>query len=290
VDAGTKTQIVVSHKTMNLIANIAGIAAGETGTVYWTATAARGKVLVPSLGEPCRLDIKRLLGFDFIPEKLWLVGSGTEAGTDPADAIPFRVTADGEYEIYTQLSLGEYMFVDDPFNPQNSYGVSGALAIETDVPLETPGEAVYRIRLDFNVKSATLQKITMVRHWTCSQRIWTSSTYVGRGVWRVNMYLNPNYYSDYGNPGDDRYQFRALIEGLPGDANFTESWGPVNSGNDGRPSSLDALEYFYLVPYTFSQTDQWNPKFKFHASTFGKTVNIYIDMGAEIATHYFEIL
>ena len=289
VDAGVKTEVVLSHKTLNQLAGTAGIDAGESGTLYWMVVTARGKFLELAPGEPFQLDIKRLLGFEFIPERLYLVGSGTEAGTDPATAIPFRVLAEGEYELYTQFSDGEYLLVDDPNNPQHSYGISGALAIESDSPLQTPGSSIYRIRLDFNVKSATVEEITQVRLWICHRQTYIAGTYLGHGLWRITANLPTYQISDYGNPGDDRYQFRVTIPSLPG-TNFQESWGPMDSGQDSRPSALDYAPYFYFRIYPASSTDQWNPKFKFHADTHAHQVNIYVDMGADIPTHYFEIL
>lgn len=289
VDAGVKPQAVITHKILNQIAGTAGIDAGGSGTLYWTVVTSRGKIRETVPGEPFQLDIKRLFGFPFIPEKLYLVGSGTEGGTNPATAVPFRVLAEGEYELYTQFSNGEYLFVDDPNDPQHSYGVSGALAVEANSPLQTPGASIYRIRLDFNVRSATVEEITQVRLWICHRQTYIAGTYIGHGVWRINATLPTYQISDYGNPGDDRYQFRVTIPSLPG-TNFQESWGPTNSGNDGRPSSLDAATYFYLVCYPASATDQWNPKFKFHADTHPRQVNIYVDMGADIPTHYFELL
>jgi hypothetical protein len=67
-----------------------------------------------------------------------------------------------------------------------------------------------------------------------------------------------------------------------------ECWGPVNSGEDNPPSSIDpANSYFLLKSYT--AFDQWGPKFKYHASAYGTLVDIYVDMSAEYPTHRFEI-
>lgn len=287
LDAGVSTQLVVTHKTLNNILGSAGISAGGTGTVYWIPVASRGIIQEAAPVAPFKLDVKRLLGFDFIPEKLYLTGTGTEGGTDPALAIPFRVLAEGEYELYTQFSAGEYLIVDDPVNPQHTYGIQGALAVETDTPITTPANSVFRIRLDFNVKSAVVDEISQLRFWICHRNTnVATASYLGLGKWVININLNNYGVDDYGK-GDNRYQFRAT---MPGVAGGFECWGPTNSGEDSPPSTLTSTEYFFLQPYPASMTDQWGPKFKFHNTTYKQTVNIYVDMGAEIPTHYFEIL
>jgi hypothetical protein len=235
-----------------------------------------------------QIDIKRLLGFSYIPPVLYLTGSGTEGGANPANAIPFRTTGDGEYEIYTQFSAGEYLIVDDPENPAHSYAIQGAQAIETTSPVTAPDAGIYRIVLDFNVKAAIVEQITSVNHWFCTKSELTPMTYEGRGVWvLIDHYLDANDYwvADPVGSQDDRYHFRAKFDG-----NVEECWGPVSSTEDGKPSNIDpASEYFYLKSYKTGSFDQWGPKFKYHASVCEQTVDIYVDMGAENPTHRFVI-
>lgn len=283
VDAGVKTQIAVSHKDLNRIAGEAAIDAGGTGSIYWTVVAARGLNQSMTEAAPHKLDIKRLLGFNFIPEKLFLTGTGTEGGVDPASAVSFRTTGDGEYEIYTRFTDGAFLIVDNPASPAHSYGIQGSLATETSTPINVPGTGIYRIRLDFNVKSASVQQVTGVNHWLCHRSALTPMEYVGLGTWILRDYfVDPTIIGDYTGTIDDRYHFRAYIVGNPWP---WECFGPTNTGEDGRPSSLDAKEYFYLATYPSTSADQWGPKFKFHNTTFGKTVDIYVEMGANPPTH-----
>jgi hypothetical protein len=285
VDAGFKTSVNISHKLLNSIANDAGIEPDKAGALYWTLCVSRGINQALS-SVRYKLDVKRLLGFSYIPPVLYLVGAATEGGTNPADAVKFRTTGDGEYEIYTQFSAGEYLIVDDPENPAHSYAIQGAQAIETTSPVTAPAAGIYRITLDFNVKAAIVEQVTSVNHWLCYKSELTPMTYEGRGVWVLrDYYLDANDYWVAVPPGsqDDRYHFRAKFAG-----NVEECWGPVSSGEDGKPSSIDpANEYFRFNIYkTF---DQWGPKFKYHASVCEQTVDIYVDMNVDHPTHWFVI-
>ncbi|MDR1680472.1 MAG: SusE domain-containing protein [Prevotellaceae bacterium] len=289
IDAGVKTQVAVSHKDINRIAGEAAIESGGTGTLYWSVVASRGLNQSVSDAVPYKLDVKRLLGFNFIPERLYLLGTGTEAGTDVSLALPFRVTGDGEYEIYTRFSDGTFLIVDDPANPAHSYAFAGGLASETANPAAVPGNGIYRIRLDFNVKSASVQLVSSVNHWLCYKSELSPMTYEGRGLWILrNYYLDANDYWVAVPAGsqDDRYHFRAYIAGNPWP---WECFGPMNAGEDGKPASIDAKEYFYIKTYPSTSADQWGPKFKYHGSVCEQTVDIYLDMGGATATHWFVI-
>ncbi|MDR2816834.1 MAG: SusE domain-containing protein, partial [Proteiniphilum sp.] len=61
IDAGVQAQVVVSHKDINRIAGEAGIAPGETGSIYWSVYSARGLNQALSPATPSKLDVKRLL-------------------------------------------------------------------------------------------------------------------------------------------------------------------------------------------------------------------------------------
>ncbi|MDR1023901.1 MAG: SusE domain-containing protein [Prevotellaceae bacterium] len=285
VDAGFKTSVSISHKQLNRIAGEAGIEPNRAGALYWTLSASRGASEAVS-AQRYQIDVKRLLGFTYIPPALYLVGAATEGGANPAEAVPFRTTGDGEYEIYTRFAAGEYLIVDNPQNPEHSYAIQGGQAIETASPVAAPAAGIYRITLDFNVKAAVVEQITSVSHWFCTENLPTPMEYAGRGVWMLkDHYLDANGYWDVDPPGskDDRYHFRAKFAG-----NVEECWGPVNSGEDGKPSSIDpANEYFRFKIYKVGAFDQWGPKFKYHASVCEKTVDIYVDMGAEYPTHKF---
>jgi hypothetical protein len=273
VDAGLKTSVSITHKVLNNLANTAGIESNAVGSLYWAVNVSRGLNQVVSQLR-YRIDIKRLLGFPYIPPKLYLIGAGTEA--NGSTAVPFHTIADGEYEIYTQFSSGDYLIVDDAENPQYSYVIQGSQVAEASAPVAAPAEGIYKISLDFNVKSAVSKKIERVEHWFCTKSERSPMSYIGRGVWLLSdHYLDAWDYWKDGTPSgkDDRYHFRVRLAG-----NVEECWGPVNSGEDGKPSSIEATnEYFYLKAYG-DGFDQWGPKFKYHASVCEKTVDIYVDM------------
>ena len=85
-DAGSSTSVDIVHKEINRIANAAGIDVGADGAVYWSVVSSRGVDTAPVVATPRRLELTRLLGFNVIPDQLFLTGEATEGGSDLENA------------------------------------------------------------------------------------------------------------------------------------------------------------------------------------------------------------
>ena len=106
-DAGSSTSVDIVHKEINRIANAAGIDVGADGAVYWSVVSSRGVDTAPVVATPRRLELTRLLGFNVIPDQLFLTGEATEGGSDLENACVGRKTGDGEFTFYQQLEAGK---------------------------------------------------------------------------------------------------------------------------------------------------------------------------------------
>ena len=92
-DAGSSTSVDIVHKEINRIANAAGIDVGADGAVYWSVVSSRGVDTAPVVATPRRLELTRLLGFNVIPDQLFLTGEATEGGSDLENACVGPATA-----------------------------------------------------------------------------------------------------------------------------------------------------------------------------------------------------
>ncbi|MDR1342056.1 MAG: SusE domain-containing protein [Prevotellaceae bacterium] len=279
---GYDATATVLHSAMEPIAAAAGISPEGTGELWWSV---RTTVLAQSemaATPPRKLTVTRLPG---IPAAMYITGAASEGGVTLSDALAMKKTSDGVFEIYTQLATGDYSFVDGNTGTPRQFSVSGGTAIvEGGATSATAG--IYKIELNFNANEAVYTEILSVNHWLCHKSELTPMEYNGHGTWILrNKFLDPTFIGNWGNGGaiDNRYQLRAKFA-----ETVDECWGPVNSSEDGAPSSIDPTNtYFFLKSYT--AFDQWGPKFKYHASVYGKFVDIYVDMNAENPTHRFEI-
>ena len=82
VDAGFSTSAGIPHKELNSAARAAGIETGADGTMYWAVVASRGITQSEVTVTPYSLEVTRLLGFEEIPEALYITGAGSEGGDD----------------------------------------------------------------------------------------------------------------------------------------------------------------------------------------------------------------
>ena len=258
-DLGTRNYATISHKVLDKVAQMAGIANGETGTVKWTVVSSRGIVSkTSSLSRT--LNITRLLGFSEIPAQVFITGEGTECGTEVASAIAMSSPASGEYEIFTKLEAGKaYKFIDNKTGSFRTFYIDGASLKESN---DGEGSAtvsetgVYRIVLDFNVAAVTMQKVESVGWYFCPDgKVDVYLDYVGNGTW-VGQGQTPFHQESWGR--DERYKFEMV---LSKDGNETvEHWGPTNK-TDSRPGDNQGEEYFYMSEYGVSQ---WDDKWKLH--------------------------
>lgn len=283
-NTGKENYARISHVDINKVASAAGIPVGETGTIYWTVTSWRGISSAQSSTKNA-LVVSRLNGFEIVPDMVYLLGSGTEAGAEISQALVMKKIEDGVFEIYTELdNAGQYYFVDRLLENPTKYYINEAGALMGASDNETSAvsaKAVYRIKIDFTTRATEITKIKGMILWHCwEQTSLLTLNYSGKGKWTgsVDKFSKPN-----GNE-DVRYKIRMSVETADGSANWW--WGPTNENEDGDPTGSAAYTYMnlYLTP-----KNQWDPKWKFESNPWGKKLNMTVVLdGASQYTHVME--
>ncbi|ANH79772.1 hypothetical protein A8C56_01215 [Niabella ginsenosidivorans] len=281
-NTGKELYANISHLDINRACAAAGIPTGETGTVYWSVASWRGlsSAVCPQKN---KLTVKRLEGFEVIPDNVYLTGEASETGDDLSKAILMQKTGEGKFEIYTQLkSQGGYKFVDRTTGTPEVYYInpSGKLADadnnETSSVTET---AVYRITIDFTNKGTTMTKITKMGVFFCPEnKVILDLDYQGLGVWSGTGIINFKQES-WGR--DERYKFQ--METSAG----TKQLGTVNS-TDSRPDAGSPASYYYVR--LLDQNSQWDDKWKFATEVDGANSTITLTMkGGAPYTHTVKV-
>ena len=239
---GGVASATITHKQLNQIAALMGIESAATGTFKWTVFSSKG--INPVKAEEERtITVTRLEGFADIPDNVYITGDATEPGADLSKAYIMKKTADGEFEIYTQLTAGKtFKFVNSTGDAPAEYSVSGEKLVSggTSTVSET---GVYKYHLDFNIGSFTVKKVNTI-YWflNWSQRE-IELPYVGNATWAISNYVVTGLSGS--DNTDDRYKFR--MESSDGET----EWRAIS--NDSKPTGNDS--YYYMVEQT--NVDQW---------------------------------
>jgi hypothetical protein len=270
---GLETRLSLSHKDLNKIANMAGIAASSSGKLKWTVLASKSTKIVQ--GSVSRiLDISRPAGFAELPAEMYLSGSATEAGTDLSKALKLKKNEDGVFEIYTALKPGSYVLSDKAGEGGKSYFVDNGMIKEGDTPVSITEEKVYRLTLDFNVASSNIVEIQSLGLWMSAYNAEIGQLeYVGNSTW-VGANIPVEFYQfDWGR--DDRYKF---VFHTSAGLQFMGSQKADNGSPVGQPAS-----YFVMQGVS---NDQWANTYKFNPAADRKNVRVQVLLsGAAGYTH-----
>lgn len=260
----------ITHKVLNKIASLAGIEPGATGNLIWTVASSRGIKSVMS-AEKRTISITSLNGFVDIPDEVFITGEGSEGGATLSAALPFKLTAAGEFEIYTKLEAGKsYYFVDRKagtpriFYTSDNATLKEAAQTATITPSKT---AVYRINLDFSTATLSYTEIKSVGLWfSPNNAIILNMPYQGKGVWSGTGVINFRVES-WGK--DQRYKFQAVTSVNGNDV--TKQFGTLN-GTDSPPNDGSAPSYYFVK--LLANVTQWDDKWKFADKVDGKSNTI----------------
>lgn len=259
----------ISHKILNQVAAKAGIEPGQNGDVSWSVYSIRGMKRVLSK-EKKVLNIKSLEGFADIPDELFVTGEGTEGGAAIAQALPFKLVGNGEYEIFTKLEAGKkYTFTDRrSADGRLFYSEDQTKLKESETASNTVTKtAVYRIRIDFNVATITYSEIkSMGVYFSPSGAVVLDLPYQGKGVWSATGVINFKQES-WGR--DQRYKFQ--METVKAGKAETVQLGPTKPGLDVAPSGSDPSYFFVRILPNLSQ---WDDKWKFINAVDGHPTKI----------------
>ena len=274
---GVQNSITVTHKDLNKIANMAGIAASSSGNLIWTVLASKGTNRLP--GSIVRtLKISRPAGFAEVPAELYLSGTATEGGTDAAKAVKLKKNEEGVFEVYTSLKTGDYILTDKPGPDGKKYYVENGLIKEGSNPLKVDGQKTYRLTFDFNVATATAVEIESVGLWMSAYNTEIGQlSYQGNSTWAAAAIPVEFFQFSWGR--DERYKFVLHT------SNGLQFMGSSRTDN-GSPVG-QAASYFYLLPVS---NDQWANTYKFDPAADRKTVQVNLYFKADVPyTHLITV-
>lgn len=271
---GYSNGVSIEHKVLNKIAVLAGFEPGSTGELIWTVAASRG-INRQVAAEKRSLTITSLEGFADVPDEVFITGEGSEGGTTLANALPMKLTAPGEFEIYTKLEAGKsYWFADRKSGtPRVFYSADGATLRESDedAAITATKTGIYKIQLDFTVATISFTEIKSMGLFFCPDNkvIW-NLTYQGNGVWTGTGIVNFKQES-WGR--DERYKFQMETESNGTAA--TVQIGTLNS-TDSPPNASSDPSYYYVR--ILPSVSQWDDKWKFMSSVDGKSPTVSVIM------------
>jgi hypothetical protein len=280
---GLDTKLTLSHGDLNRIANLAGIASQSQGKLKWMVNASKGLNVLPATTART-MTVERPAGFSVIPGNLYLTGSGTEAGTNLGQALPFKRVSAGIFELYTKLGPGDVKMVDATTGTPTEYYISGTKLLQgANATSPATTAAVYRVTLDFNNGSSVLTEIQSVGLWVAAQnKVTVTLPYVGKGLWEIDNTPIEFFQFDWGR--DERYKFVFVEKNAAGTVT-NRQYGSTNADN--QPATANtAAAYFTLVPVP---DNQWNNSFKFIATADRKNVDILVMMQPAAYTHQVKV-
>lgn len=266
-NATSSSEALISHDLLTDVASRAGIAPSTKGDVYWNVIAYNGNNEAEPTTSRNRLSLVRYGGIEDAPSNLYMGGiADVEEGS-----VVRTMAANGEvFDIYTRVTPEDSIYITNRGDGTVARRFYIAEQDGATVLGEGDGESmvldgVYHIQVDLGSARVKLEKIEGVAlHWCWTPNYEENAfEYIGLGSFKLADYTIPT--------GDNRYRFRALVNGVE------YIWGST-SGNDSEPTTLDG-NYFDLVFTEKGSNDQWGYKFKFMDVTRGQTCDVYIHLG-----------
>lgn len=264
---GLVNSLTLGHKDLNKIANLAGIPSLGIGKIKWTILASKG-INVQQSEAVRNIEVERPAGFVEIPADLYLTGDATEAGADLANAMQFKQTASGVFELYTSLKAGSYTLVDRITDPHKTFSIDGT-QIKEDGTTTVADDKVYRLRLDFNNAAANVIEVSKVELWFAPDgQFWFDLPYAGNSVWETSG--ESIVFKQEGWGRDERYKFRFTL--IDGGVEKYEWFGSANSDNS-RPTDATPLAFWFMLP--ISET-HWDFCYKFDGAVDNSTADVRV--------------
>lgn len=268
-NGGVYNKATVTHKTLNMVANLAGIPSLGTGKLKWTVYSSKGINEVKAAASRI-IEVQRPAGFATVPADVFLTGTATEAGADLANATQLKQVSNGVFEIYTSLKAGTYQFADRKAGTPVNYSISGGDLKEGGTTTVTGATKVYRLSLDFNNASVTMTEIKEVGLWFAPDNaIWFTLNYTANGVWKAEN--QSIVFKQEGWGRDERYKFRFKVS--DGTTDSFEWMGSSNADNQ-RPTSASPASYWFLLK--IASNDQWNYCYKFQTEADNKNCDVLV--------------
>lgn len=269
-NTGAKPMATISHKILTKVMAAAGVKMGDEGTIKWGVLSYSGANAVASTVLH-NITITRFIGFDEVPNSLYLTGAGSETGEDVASALAFMKSDSETFEIFTKLKGGQniYFVADKEDAANTSYSLKGTSFVDgTDGGTNVASDGVYRIKLDFSTASASISKIEhLYLRFTdfsdfsvvADKNVAFEYDYIGKGVFQKEATVVTKDTGWSWDPFESRYNLLMVYEG-----GSESTWAPTNTGLDGKPGTLDInSDYFNMqefsgkVGYKWKLADAW---------------------------------
>ncbi|MFD1771462.1 SusE domain-containing protein [Sphingobacterium suaedae] len=283
---GFANNAYITHKVLNTVAALAGINPGESGDVQWTVISSRGVNRVQSTTVR-KLNITSLEGFAEIPNTVYVSGEGSEGGASLANALPFKQTAPGEFEIYTKLEAGKkYVFVDRRDGNARMFYTDDEVKLKEateDPSMQTERTGIYRIEMDFNVATVKFTEVKTLGLWFSPEnKVLFDLPYQGKGIWSGTGVVNFRQES-WGK--DERYKFQ--LQTISDGKTAVEQLGAKNP-TDSRPNASSDPSYYHIK--LLPAVTQWDDKWKFADAVDGKSTTIQVILqGDKEYTHIVSV-
>lgn len=244
---GIDTKVELSNRTLNIIAEAAGIAQNSSGTLKWTVCASNGvaSVMAESVHT---LSVSRPAGFAYIPDAV-------ELRNENGRVSMLKTVSPGVFDGFVYLTGGSYEISDcSSLTSSHTYGINGAsLVMNGEVDCVKQG-GIHHITVDFNKATAYIASVDKVGLW-----------YSGINDVLADMTPAENHTAMWSTTflfesvdNDLRYKFRFTETDATG--NSTERFYGYASAVSRPQTSTSPASYFYLVEeqvpsqssYTFS--------------------------------------
>lgn len=267
----------VTHKVMNKIAGMMGIATSETGTFKWCVFSTKGEKTMKAAQEN-KITITRLSGFADLPVDVYVTGQASEGGNDLSRAPKMKAISGGEFEIYTKLKAGQpFYFTDDILGTPRQFSTADGLIKESGTSTVTT-DGVYRINLDFNTGACSYSLVTRIAfYFSPSGEALFDLPYAGYGVFKAAKQTVTFKQEGWGR--DQRYKFRMFVKENAGANPEKElEWGTLNQ-TDSPPNASSPESYYYMQLLT--NLSQWDNKWKLMSDFDGVPADYAIYLTAD---------
>jgi len=282
---GAKPTATVSHKTLTKVMAAAGVKMGGTGTVKWGVISYSGANMNNSTVTN-NLTMTRFIGFDEIPDQLYLAGAGSETGEDLAAANQFVKPDQETFEIFTRLKAGQKIYFSADREGTSTYSISeNRIAEGEDGGTSAAEDGVYHITLDFSTASVTMRKINGVFMRFTDHNFGSKPSpygdencvfefdYVGNGLYTKDATIVTKDTGWSWDPYESRYNIFMVYE------DGESTWAPTNTGLDAKPNMpLDInSDYFSMQEFSGKVGYKW----KLSSSCYNVPITVTVHFNNE---------
>ena len=277
--SGVQAQATITQKVLNTVASLAGIASLSTGTIKWAVIVSKATNAKVSTTTHT-IQITRPAGFAVLPNTLYLTGTATEKGTDITQAIAFKKTGDGLFELYTSLQPGSYTLIDKNSGTPTVYSIQNNSSVVAGGSTTVTGSKnVYRISIDLSNAATTITQIVSVGFFNApDNKVYFELPYIGNSQWEIDNTTITIPKESYGL--DSRYKYKFTVMDSAGNQSV-EWYGSINSDNQ-DPSAATPASYYYMYPVDNSQ---FNFCFKVNPAYNNKNANVNVNYSPGIPNY-----